>query len=65
MKRRVWVAVISLVVVLMFLLIYFNYNSVEEEITNGVLVWKSEERNLHYEKWSIIYENRTTYSGNK
>lgn len=50
MKRRVWVAVISLVVVLMFLLIYFNYNSVEEEITNGVLVWKSEERNLHYEK---------------
>lgn len=50
MKRRVWVAVISLIVVLTFILIYFNYNSVEEEITNGILVWKSEERNLNYEK---------------
>lgn len=38
MRRKIWMAVLSLALILVFLVIIFNYTPKEQEIKEGILV---------------------------
>lgn len=43
MKRKIWMAVVSLILIITFLVCFFNYEGETSEVQKGTFVWSQYE----------------------